>query len=434
MLLAHTNLLKNHKILTRIIPAPATHALSRGVFFSIITPLVMLVERIRHTVQAPSWHFITNYKGKFPFHLYSMNRTGIVIIIILILALAGIAYLVSREPETIITDPNATSTPPTTSNPPVTNQPAAPEVSIDAAAAPSNTTVVLSGSVRPNGSATTYRFQYGKTDDLGSQTNSQTIGSGFVVIPATGYLTGLTPSTQYYYRLTATNAIGTSNSSIRTFTTSATGNPPAATDAPTAATVAATEIERTSATIGGNINPRGSATSYWFEYGTTNALGAATTVRSAGSSNTTQAVSVEIDDLEPATQYYFRVNAQNDFGTVNGSILSFTTDGPVATDEPDVEIEAASAVAARSATLHGTVAPNGATTTYWFEYSTDTLIGSVLGTATPEQTVAGTAASAAASAQISGLSPNTKYNYRIAARNSEGTVRSEVMSFTTQGN
>jgi phosphodiesterase/alkaline phosphatase D-like protein len=363
-----------------------------------------------------------------------MSRNSIIIIVILALVLGGMVYFLSTGNDDAEPNTNATSTPPVvTNNPPANTQAKAPEVSLDDEA-PSNTTVVLTGSVKPNGAQTTYRYQYGKTSDLGSQTSAQSIGSGFGTIPTTGYITALTPSTLYYYRLTATNSIGTVNSATRTFTTSATGTPPPVTAAPTAATVAATEIDRTSADIGGNVNPKGSPTSYWFEYGTTDSLGIATSIKSAGSSETAQAISTSISNLQPNTKYFFRVNAQNNFGTVNGTILSFTTDGPAAVNKPTVEIKAAAGVSAQSATLHGTVMPNGATTTFWFEYSTDSLVGTVLGTATSEQSVDSSDDSANVSASLTDLAKNTKYNYRIAAKNSQGTVRSEVMSFTTNGN
>lgn len=363
-----------------------------------------------------------------------MSKNSIAIIILLVLVLGGMTYFLSTGTNDEVPNTNSTSTTPViVVTPPAGSQAKAPSASLNDEA-PSNTTVVITGDVKPNGAQTTYRYQYGKTSDLGSQTSAQNIGSGFNTIPATGYITGLTPSMLYYYRLTATNSIGTTNSATKTFTTSATANPPQPTAAPTAATVAANGIERTSATIGGNVNPKGSATSYWFEYGTTDSLGIATSVKSAGNSETILAVSALVADLKPDTKYFFRVNAQNNFGTVNGTILSFTTDGPAAVNKPTVEIKAAAGVSAQSATLHGTVMPNGATTTFWFEYSTDSLVGTVLGTATSEQSVDSSDASANVSASLTDLAKNTKYNYRIAAKNSQGTVRSEVMSFTTNGN
>ncbi|MDO8602172.1 MAG: hypothetical protein Q7R62_03590 [bacterium] len=363
-----------------------------------------------------------------------MNKTAIIIIVIIIAGLVGITYVMTKNTDEVVPTPNATSTPPIVIVTPPVNQAKAPAVSIDAAAVPTNTTVVLSGSVRPNGAQTTFRYEYGKTNELGSKSQTQIVGSGFNVIPATGYITGLTPSTLYYYRLSATNSFGTTNTAVRTFTTSATQPPPQATDAPTASTIAATEIERTSATIGGNVNPRGSATSYWFEYGITNDLGLATSIKSAGSGTATQSVSVSINNLQADTKYFFRINAQNNFGTVNGSILSFTTDGPAVIAKPSVEVKAATAVAARSATVNGAMTPNGADTVYWFEYSTDSLIGSVLGTATAEKTIDGSSGKTDVNASLTGLAPSTTYNYRLASRNSQGTVRSEVMSFTTNGN
>lgn len=361
-----------------------------------------------------------------------MSKNSIIIIVLLALVLGGMVYFLSTGPSDTQPNTNSTSTPPVVT-PPTASKAKAPDVSLDDEA-PSNTTVVLTGTVRPNGAQTTYRYQYGKTSDLGSQTAAQSIGSGFSTIPTTGYITALTPSTLYYYRLTATNSLGTTNSATKTFNTSATGTPPPVTAAPTAATVAATNIDRNSADISGNVNPKGSPTSYWFEYGTTDSLGIATSIKSAGSSEAAQAVSTSISNLQPNTKYFFRINAQNNFGTVNGTILSFTTDGPAEIDTAEVEVKAATAVAARSATLQGVVKPNGATTTYWFEYSSDSLVGNALGTITTEQTVASDVASANVNAPITALTPGTKYNYRIAARNSEGTVRSEVMSFMTNGN
>jgi len=366
-----------------------------------------------------------------------MTRNGIITILIVLVILLGIGYFISTRTETnnldvtVVTPP--ATTPPATTPPTPTQQRAAPVVSTDNGATVSNSTAVVTGDVNPKGSQTSYWYEYGKTTNLGSKTSAQIVGSSHNVIPATGYITGLTPSTKYYFRLVAKNAVGTTNGNTENFTTHAT-NPPPAANAPTASTVAATNVDRESATLRGSVNPRSDATSYWFEYGTTNDLGTATSLKSAGSGASAQDVSASVSNLTPNTKYFFRINAQNDFGTVNGSILSFTTAGPAAMSEPTVAIEAATAVTARSATLHGSVTPNGADTTYWFEYSTDSLVGNVLGTATPEKTISAGAGASDVSAALTGLSPSTKYNYRLAARNSQGTVRSEVMSFKTNGN
>jgi len=79
----------------------------------------------------------------------------------------------------------------------------------------------LQGTVNPGAQATTYRFEYGKTETYGSYAPifPKSVGSGVTPVAATAAVTGLAPSTTYHYRLTATNASGTSEGADQTFTT-----------------------------------------------------------------------------------------------------------------------------------------------------------------------------------------------------------------------
>ena len=81
-------------------------------------------------------------------------------------------------------------------------------------------------------------------------------------------LTGLTPGTQYYFRLVATSVAGTTDGLQGTFST---------TQPPAASTGSATVITTTTATIAGSVNPNGLDTTYHFEYGTTPSYGTSTT-------------------------------------------------------------------------------------------------------------------------------------------------------------
>jgi phosphodiesterase/alkaline phosphatase D-like protein len=86
---------------------------------------------------------------------------------------------------------------------------------------------------------------------------------------------------------------------------------------------------------------------------------------------------------------------------------------------PTVTTGAASAITSTSATLGGTVNPNGLSTTYIFLYGTSS---SLAGASQVGPYSAGSGTSAvAANANISGLTPNTTpYYFRLQATNSSG--------------
>jgi phosphodiesterase/alkaline phosphatase D-like protein len=70
-----------------------------------------------------------------------------------------------------------------------------------------------------------------------------------------------------------------------------------------------------------------------------------------------------------------------------------------------------------SATLNGTVNPNGLSTTYCFQWGTTTAYGKI----TPFQSAGSGTGNVSVSANLTGLTPNTIYHYRLAAANSNGT-------------
>jgi len=79
---------------------------------------------------------------------------------------------------------------------------------------------LLSGSVTPNGLATSYYFEFGTTADYGQQTPPQSAGSGTGAVSVTATLSGLAADTTYHYRLVAAGPAGAlSIGADRTFTT-----------------------------------------------------------------------------------------------------------------------------------------------------------------------------------------------------------------------
>ena len=98
---------------------------------------------------------------------------------------------------------------------------------------------------------------------------------------------------------------------------------------------------------------------------------------------------------------------------------------------PTVKTNSATSVTTSSATLNGTVNPNGASTEYYFEFGTSTGYGS-----TTTTTDAGSGTSdVTVDADITGLSASTSYHFRIRATNSAGTSYGDDQTFTTsEGN
>ena len=358
------------------------------------------------------------------------NNTAVIggIVVVGLLILGGIFIFTQNAAAPSGT---ATSTP-TGGGPGAAQEPGAPRVTTSSASAPYDTTASVTGFVNPQGPFTTYWFEYGTTQNLGSKSAGQLVGSGYTTIATPAYLTGLAKNTTYYYRLVAENSFGTQSGNFFSFQTNA-GTPAPVGSAPAARTLAATGITRVGASLSGEVNPNRASTQFWFEYGKTPSLGVGSALQSVGDGSAVVAASLSLSSLEPATTYYFRLNAQNRFGVSNGTILNFKTAGPAATTTavPVVTTQVPT-VGTTTATLRGTVNPSDAQTTYWFEYSTDSLLGSVLLKTTPQRSVGAGADTASITANVTGLRAATTYYYRTVAQNSAGTVRGDKVTFTTK--
>ncbi len=106
----------------------------------------------------------------------------------------------------------------------------------------------------------------------------------------------------------------------------------------------------------------------------------------------------------------------------NATVQRYTT-----FEGPTVTTSAASSVATSSATLNGTIDPGGVSSTYHFEYGTDTNYGSQT---TESDPLTGSGAVAATGA-VTGLSPNTTYHYRIVGTNASGSITGNDQTLTT---
>ena len=292
---------------------------------------------------------------------------------------------------------------------------AAPSATTGPVTAIGPTTATISGTVNPNGTSTTARFEYGTSTGYGSQTQSASVGSGTTGVTISASLSGLKPGTTYHYRVIATNTSGTATGADGILTTSS---------APQAVTGNASSITATSATLNGTVNPSSRDTTWYFEYGTSTSYGTKTTAKDAGSGTSNVSVSASITGLKSGTTYHFRLVATSDAGTARGSDQTFV---PVAS--PTVTTRSASSIRDTTATLNGSVNPLGQPTNAYFEYGTSTSYG----TRSAVKSVGSGKSSTNVGIDVTGLTPGATYHFRIVATNATGTSTGGDQTFTTTG-
>jgi hypothetical protein len=195
---------------------------------------------------------------------------------------------------------------------------------------------------------------------------------------------------------------------------------------PDVLTSKATKLTRTSAILNGTVNDGGKAGHYFFQWGTTPALGTSTPATPFAGGE--EKVATTLGELHASTTYFFRLAGENENGTNYGVTREFTTPtavealstGPVQNLHPT------------SASLTGSLSPKGFDAHYYFQWGLSTTYGST--SPAPPGTDAGEGAGAvAAITGLSGLAPNTTYHYRLIGTNSFGTTFGSDQQFTTSG-
>jgi N-acetylneuraminic acid mutarotase len=198
---------------------------------------------------------------------------------------------------------------------------------------------------------------------------------------------------------------------------------PTPTPTPAVTTNPATNIASFSATLNGSLNPRGTSTTVYFQYGLTTSYGSTTPMQTQ-TGNTARPISANISGLMASHVYHFRMVARNGGGTRLGGDRTFTTLS--ATGSPVVTTNPATLIASFSATLNGSVDPHGLTTSVHFQYGPTASYGF---TTAPQSQSGNTYRNV--SANISGLTASTTYHFRTVATNSAGTRYGSDRTFTT---
>ncbi|MBI4137865.1 MAG: fibronectin type III domain-containing protein [Candidatus Sungbacteria bacterium] len=302
------------------------------------------------------------------------------------------------------------------------------------------TSVELQGTVNPNGAKTDVWFEFGETSLLGQIVGHRPLEAGRFFSPFAFTVGGLQPGTTYFYRAVGQNAFGVSQGSILNFTTlqgSSGGSsglsqgsrrlPPVVTTNAVSGTSAGTIA------FNGTVNPNGSQTIAWFEYGPTPLLGRLAGSQSVGRGESGINYSFTISRPSLEGVYYYRAVSQNDFGTAFGGIVTTTVvgssfeQGSAGTLPPFAISRSPALVADTTALLSGAANPRGSNTNAWFEWGETAF----LGRQTPTQIIGNGNDAFNYSYLLTGLQPSTRYFYRAAAQNSAGVGRDTAVSFTT---
>jgi hypothetical protein len=295
----------------------------------------------------------------------------------------------------------------------------APTVTTGSASAITPTTATLNGTVNPNSSTTTYYFEWGLSPSLANVTTTESAGNGSASVAVSAPIGGLTDGDTYDFQLVASNGVESDVlGGVQSFVAGAVGGPSVVTD-PASATTGST------ATLNGTVNPEGSATTYYFEWGLSpSPFSFDTPVEGAGAGDTIEAVSAAISGLTPGDTYYFELVASNGVESdVLGGVESFVANtGGVAVTDP------ATSVTTVSATLNGSVDAEGLSTTYYFVYGTSTAYGEV----TPTDPAGDELVAVPVSAVVSGLTPGATYDFELVANNSNGTFYGGNESFVAE--
>ncbi len=297
--------------------------------------------------------------------------------------------------------------------------PIAPTVTTNGAGNLATDRATINGTINPNGSTVTNAVvEYGTTTSYGTSVNvAPSPGGGRNPVAVSAMLTGLVPNQVYHFRVTATNSAGTSSGTDGTFT--------AGVSAASVITGAPTSVSPTGATITGTVNPNGSATTAAFEYGATTDYGSiAPVVPDPGSGAAAVNVSVVLTGLVPNQTYHYRLTANSNGGLVTGSDATFTTAAVL----PSVATDPAMDVTGATATLRGTVNPNGSPTTARFVFRK---LGATNQQTTTIENVGNGTNDVALEAMVTDLDASTDYEFRLEATSAAGTKLGEFLSFKT---
>jgi hypothetical protein len=190
-----------------------------------------------------------------------------------------------------------------------------PDVAVGVPSSLTPTSATLNGTVNPDDAGeVSCEFEYGTSTSYGQRAKCapEHVANGATTVAVhSGSVTGLRSGTTYYYRLDATNGSGTNTGQgpedVGEFTT----------PGPQIVEESVSDIASSSATLGAGIDPHGTDTSYYFQYGPSTEYGTdvpAVPGEAIGSGSAEVPVEQHVQTgLQPGTLYHYRVVTVSQF-------------------------------------------------------------------------------------------------------------------------
>lgn len=298
-----------------------------------------------------------------------------------------------------------------------------------AASAITSISATVAGTIPSNGCSaiTAYGIEYSTTNGFPNGSGTAVASSNLAGINFSSNLTGLAPTTVYYYHAYATNNGGTAYGAQGTFTTATPtlssstltgfGNVCLNTAAgPNSFTITGTNLTTANVTV---------AALPGFTYSTTSG-GTYTTTLSLTQPSGAYSQQIFVKFTPTAVQSY---NGNIVVGGGGGANVNVAATGAGVNTAPSVTSGAASAITQTTATVAGTIPATGCTaiTVYGIEFSLTNGFPNGSGTAVVSTNLSGVNFSSA----LTGLAPSTTYYYHAYATNAGGTTYGAQGSFTT---
>ncbi|MFD1094421.1 fibronectin type III domain-containing protein [Salegentibacter chungangensis] len=167
-----------------------------------------------------------------------------------------------------------------------------------------------------------------------------------------------------------------------------------------------------------------------FEYGETESLGA-DVVFNEGPVNGGNEVALgeSVSGLKPATIYYYRLSASNEFGSVSSSINSFTTLGGLPEEVGHLTLESGN----KTIKVQGAVNPNFLETKVYIQYIEYLESFDQADSVLADQSPLSPYSDRAISALIENLNPGTRYWARLKMENEVGVTYGDPIDISTLG-